>query len=157
MRVREYMASPAVTVSPDTPARQAALRMRQEAVGCLLVVVESELRGIVTDRDLAVRCLAGERSPQTPVSELMSSSVVTLETADDIATAYYAFRKSGVRRLPVLDGRGRVVGVLSVDDLFLDVFQRLSDLLGPVAWNVLRDPPEPPRPSAALRPSARRP
>lgn len=153
MKVREYMVSPAVTVPPETPAREAALRMRQEAIGCLLVVAEGELRGVVTDRDLAVRCLAGDGTPQTPVSELMSPSVVTLETSDDIASAYHTFRTSGVRRLPVLDGRRRVVGILSVDDLFLDVFQRLSDLLGPVAWNVLRDPPEPPRPSAALRPS----
>ncbi|HZG06480.1 MAG TPA: CBS domain-containing protein [Streptomyces sp.] len=156
MKVRECMVSPVVTVPPDASARQAARRMREESVGCLLVVVEGEPRGIVTDRDLTVRCLAGDGSPQTPVSELMSPSVVTLDTTDDITVAYRTFRSAGVRRLPVLDGRRRVVGLLSVDDLFLDVFQRLADLLGPVAWTVLREPPEHHLTLPKLRPGLRR-
>ncbi|MTE22271.1 CBS domain-containing protein [Streptomyces sp. TRM43335] len=143
MRVREHMVSPPEAVTPDTTARQAALRMRSGEIGCLLVVADGELRGIVTDRDLVVRCLAGDASPDTPVSELMTSPVVAVGTAEDVTTAYRAFHDSGVRRLPVLDGRGRVVGVLSVDDLLLDVLRRMGDLLGPVARTVLREPPGP--------------
>lgn len=141
MRVREHMVSPPETVTPDTTVRQAALRMRAGEIGCLLVVADGELRGVVTDRDLAVRCLAEGASPDTPVSELMSSPVVAVGTSEDVAAAYRLFHDSGVRRLPVLDRRGRVVGVLSVDDLLLDVLRRLGDLLGPVARAVLREPP----------------
>ncbi|WP_406259854.1 hypothetical protein OH779_01380 [Actinacidiphila glaucinigra] len=61
-------------------------------------------------------------------------------TDDIIADAYRTFRRCGVRRLPVLEGH-RLVGVPTVDDLFLDVFQHLADLLGPVAGTVLKEPP----------------
>jgi signal-transduction protein with cAMP-binding, CBS, and nucleotidyltransferase domain len=142
MKVSEFMNSPAVTVPADSSARQAALRMEDSAVGSLLVESDGRLRGVLTDRDLVVRCLARGADPDTPVSELMSTPAATLDVTDDIAAAYRAFRRSGVRRLPVLDGH-RIMGVLAVDDLFLDVFQHLADLLGPVAWSVLRDPPEP--------------
>lgn len=142
MKVSEFMNSPAVTVTTAATVRQAAVRMEDAAVGSLLVEENGRLRGMLTDRDLVVRCLAQGADPDTPVSELMSVPVTTLDTTDDIGAAYRAFRRSGVRRLPVLDGH-RIVGVLTVDDLFLDVFQHLADLLGPVAWTVLRDPPEP--------------
>lgn len=79
----------------------------------------------------------------------MTSSVITIRTTDDIHAVYRAFRRSGVRRLPVLDGHGLLVGLLTVDDLFLDVFQRLADVLGPIAWTVLRDPSDPNRTGCA--------
>jgi CBS domain-containing protein len=154
VKTSEYMMSPVVTVRPDTSAAQAARRMREDEVGCLLVADDGELRGIVTDRDLVVRCLALGVSPEVPVSQLMTSSVITLRTTADIYGAYQSFRRSGVRRLPVLDDDGLVVGLLTIDDLFLDVFQRLADVLGPVAWTVLRDPPDPNR-SSSVAPRGR--
>ncbi|GHE13508.1 CBS domain-containing protein [Streptomyces alanosinicus] len=72
----------------------------------------------------------------------MSARAVTVQADDDLRVAYRTFRRTGVRRLPVLDAE-RVVGVLTIDDLFLDVFRRLADLLGPVACSVLQEPPGP--------------
>lgn len=141
MKVSEFMNAPVVTVQPGTPVRQAALRMEDAGVGSVLVARADRLLGIVTDRDLVVRCLAQGGDPDMPVSELMSAPVTTLDVTDDLADAYRTFRRCGVRRLPVLDGH-RLAGVLTVDDLFLDVFQHLADLLGPVAWTVLKEPPE---------------
>jgi len=138
MRVADLMITPPVTVSPEATARRAARRMDDEAVGCVLVTEDGNLRGIVTDRDLVLRALAAGAEPDIPVSELMSAPAVTVDVTDDIEAAYRAFRRSGVRRLPVLDGH-RLVGLLAVDDLFLDVLQRLFDLLGPVSWSALRE------------------
>jgi CBS domain-containing protein len=149
MRVADLMITPPVTVTPQTTARQAALRMDQEAVGCVLVAEKDTLRGVVTDRDLAVRLLATAGEPDTPVSRVMSAPAVTVDVADDVDEAYRAFRRSGVRRLPVLDG-DRLVGLLSVDDLLLDVLQRLFDLLGPVSWSALREGS--PGPGAPVQP-----
>jgi CBS domain-containing protein len=131
-----------VTVPQHATIQQAAQTMEQYKVGCLLVVDGDTLAGIVTDRDLVVRALAPAMNPDTPVRELISAPVTTLDAADDVGTAYDTFRRSGARRLPVLEGH-KPVGILSVDDLFLDVLQRFADLLGPLSWTVLREPPAP--------------
>jgi CBS domain-containing protein len=140
MRVSEVMNAPAVTVGPGDTIRQAAVCLDAHGVGCVLVTVDGVPLGVVTDRDLAVRALAPGLDPQAPVSLVMSEPVVTLDAEADIAEAYRTFRRSGVRRLPVVS-QGRLVGLLAVDDLFLDVFQRYADLLGPVSWSALRDTP----------------
>ncbi|MFG2884176.1 CBS domain-containing protein [Streptomyces sp. NPDC048297] len=142
MKVCEVMTAPPVCVAPRVPLVEVTRRMAECAVGSVLVVENGALRGIVTDRDLALRGMGGGMAPEAPVDAVMSAEVVTVDADDDLQVAYRAFRRTEVRRLPVLDG-GRVVGVLTIDDLFLDVFRRLGDLLGPVAWSVLQEPPGP--------------
>ncbi|MGW0771159.1 CBS domain-containing protein [Streptomyces sp. NPDC002676] len=143
MRVSEVMTAPPVCVAPDDSLAEATRLMARSAVGSLLVVEEGALRGIVTDRDLAVRGLGGGLDREARVDAVMSAPVVTVDVDDDLQVAYGTFRRSGVRRLPVLH-EGEALGVLTIDDLFLDVFRRLADLLGPVAWSVLQEPPGPP-------------
>ncbi|WP_129305303.1 CBS domain-containing protein [Streptomyces sp. L2] len=148
MKVSELMTAPPVCVTPDASLAEVARRMGESAVGSVLVVDAGSLRGIVTDRDLAVRGAGGGLDIGTRVETVMSSRVVTVAAADDVQAAYDRFRRTGVRRLPVLDA-GRVVGVLTMDDLFLDVFQRLADLLGPMARSILQEPPGPPSETGA--------
>ncbi|MEU8585853.1 CBS domain-containing protein [Streptomyces sp. NPDC048664] len=150
MKVTDAMSAPAVVVSPRTSLAEAARRMEECAVGSVLVVEGGSLRGIATDRDLVTRGLGRGLDTQTPIEAVMSPAVVSVSVTDDIHVAYRTFRRSGVRRLPVLDER-RVVGMLTVDDLLLDVFQRVADLLGPVAWSILEEPPGPPTAEARAK------
>ncbi|MEU6273204.1 CBS domain-containing protein [Streptomyces populi] len=142
MKISEAMTAPPVCVTPDASLAEVAGQMAEHAVGSVLVVRDGALHGIVTDRDLAVRGMGGGLAPDTRVDAVMSPPAVTVDADDDLQAAYRTFRRTGVRRLPVLDA-SRVVGVLTVDDLLLDVFRRLTDLLGPVAWNVLQEAPAP--------------
>ncbi|MFF7903174.1 MULTISPECIES: CBS domain-containing protein [unclassified Streptomyces] len=142
------MTAPAVCVPPHVSLAEVSRRMAECAVGSVLVVEDGALRGIVTDRDLAVRGMGGGLGTEARVEAVMSVRVATIEAADDLQSAYRSFRRTGVRRLPVL-AAGRVVGVLTIDDLFLEVFRRLADLLGPVAWSVLQEPPGPPSETAS--------
>ncbi|MFJ4553671.1 CBS domain-containing protein [Streptomyces sp. NPDC088817] len=148
MKVSEVMTAPAVCVPPHVSLAEVSRRMAECAVGSVLVVEDGALRGIVTDRDLAVRGMGGGLGTEARVEAVMSVRVATIEAADDLQSAYRSFRRTGVRRLPVL-AAGRVVGVLTIDDLFLEVFRRLADLLGPVAWSVLQEPPGPPSETAS--------
>ncbi|MFI9809200.1 CBS domain-containing protein [Streptomyces sp. NPDC052301] len=150
MKISEVMTVPPVCVEPRVPLVEVTRRMTEYAVGSVLVVEDGALRGIVTDRDLAVRGLGGGLDPRTRADAVMSARVVTVEAVDDLQVAYRTFRRTGVRRLPVLDA-GRVVGMLTIDDLFLDLFRRFADLLGPVAWSVLQEPPGPPTGAGAGR------
>ncbi|MGW4435123.1 CBS domain-containing protein [Streptomyces sp. NPDC004596] len=148
MKVSEVMTAPPVCVTPDATLVEVARLMAESAVGSVLVVEDGGLQGIVTDRDLAVRGMGGGLGAGTRVDAVMSARVVTVEAVEDLGAAHRMFRRTGVRRLPVLDG-GRVVGVLTIDDLFLDLFRRFTDLLGPVAWSVLQEPPGPPQQAGA--------
>ncbi|MEF9886949.1 CBS domain-containing protein [Streptomyces sp. P9-A4] len=133
------MSRPAVSVPTETLVGQVAREMAEYEVGSVLVTEGGTLRGIVTDRDLAVRALARGLDADERVDAVMTSPVITVSVTDDIHVVYRTFRTSGFRRLPVLDGH-RIVGILTVDDMLIDVFQRLADLLGPVAWSVLEEP-----------------
>ncbi|MEV8099023.1 CBS domain-containing protein [Kitasatospora sp. NPDC085879] len=146
MRVSDLMISPPVTVAPDSTAAEAARLMADRAIGCVLVADSRALLGVLTDRDLVVRVLAGDADPHRSVARLMSAPPLTVDADDELTAAYRAFRRTGVRRLPVLRD-GEPVGVITVDDLFLDVLQHLADLLGPVSRSTLHDetaapPPE---------------
>lgn len=136
------MSSPAVAVPTRTSIGETARQMDEYGVGSVVLTEGGTLRGIVTDRDLTVRALARSLDKDEPVGTVMTSPVITVNVTDDIHEAYRTFRRSGVRRLPVLDGH-QVVGILAVDDMLLDVFQRVADLLGPVARSVLDEPPGP--------------
>ncbi|MCX4572674.1 CBS domain-containing protein [Streptomyces sp. NBC_01571] len=143
MKVSELMTAPPVSVAPNVSLLEVIQRMTESAIGSVLVVEDGTLRGIVTDRDVVVRGMGNGLSQETRVGAVMSSRVHTVDASDDLQVAYRAFRRTGVRRLPVLDG-GRVAGVLTIDDLLLDVFRRLADLLGPIAMSVLHEQAGPP-------------
>ncbi|MGW5419422.1 CBS domain-containing protein [Streptomyces sp. NPDC003943] len=143
MKVYDAMSRPAVTVPAGTPVRQVAQQMAEYGVGSVIVTEGGALRGIVTDRDLALAALARGLDANEVIDSVMTSPVITVDVTDDIHVAYRTFRTAEVRRLPVLEDH-RVVGVLTVDDMLIDVFQRLADLLGPIAWSVLEEPPGPP-------------
>ncbi|WP_326784005.1 CBS domain-containing protein [Streptomyces sp. NBC_00151] len=142
MKVSEVMTAPPVCVAPHVSLAEVIGQMAEYAVGSVLVVEDGVLHGIVTDRDLALRGLGGGLGTGARVDAVMSPRVITVEAAEDLQVAYGTFRRTGVRRLAVLEA-DRVVGVLAIDDLFLDVFRRLGDLLGPLAGSVLREPPAP--------------
>lgn len=87
-----------------------------------LVVVQDELRpvGMLTDRDIVTRVVA-ERKDATKLStsDVMSRGLAVAHVEDSLDQALFAFKKQGVRRLPIVDGQGRVVGLVSIDDVLV--------------------------------------
>jgi CBS domain-containing protein len=99
--------------------REAAERMLAEDVGAL-VVLDAERRpvGIVTDRDLALRCIAARRDPEkTTVGDVMSKPTARILESTPIEDALGEMMRAGARRLPVVDEAGRLVGILALDDV----------------------------------------
>lgn len=109
-------------------ARDAARRMKELHVGSLIVLEDGRPVGIVTDRDLAVRTLGRRRSPASvTVEEVMTQPVQVLDAEASQEEALAMMREHAVRKLPLVDAEGRLVGVLGADDVIL----RLSrDVLG---------------------------
>src|SRR6478736_5740223 len=112
MRVAEVMTRNAECTRPEATLQQAAERMKELDVGALPVCDNGRLVGIVTDRDIAVRCVAGGGDPcNQQVREAMSASLVYCFDDNDVADAAELMREKQVRRLPVLNHQMRLVGI----------------------------------------------
>jgi CBS domain-containing protein len=136
MRTIDAVRRSAVGVHPAQTIHDAATLMDQAGVGALAVVDGDELVGIVTDRDLVRRGLARGLTPEARVDGLMSAPVVTISADADLHDAFALFRAHAVRRLAVVRD-GRFTGMVTVDDLLMDLAADLSDLARPVAAEVL--------------------
>ena len=136
-----------VTVTPDQTITAAAELMDRAAVGAL-VVTEPDGRpvGIVTDRDLVVRALARRASADARVDSVMSTDLVTLAPDADLRDALEVFEEQPIRRLPLVDG-DRLAGMLTMDDLVVDLTADLTRLTRPVVGQVLFGHREPEAPA----------
>jgi CBS domain-containing protein len=124
-----------VGVRPQRPIREAAIIMDQAGVGSLAVIDDDRLVGIVTDRDLVRRGLAQDLAPTAAVEKVMSSPVFTIDADADLHSAFKQFHSNAVRRLAVVDG-DEFVGMITVDDLLVDLATDLADLARPIAAEI---------------------
>jgi len=119
------------TTSPETTILEAARQMNEQEVGTLVVTDrEGHPEGFLTDRDIVVRCVAEELSPEsTKVREVMTRDVHTVP--DDLAleAALETMADREVRRLVVVNGAGRVCGIVSLDD-FLGELAATAEEIG---------------------------
>jgi CBS domain-containing protein len=115
--IRDIMTPDPVGVYFDQTIAETARIMRDAQVGAVLVVSGESLTGVVTDRDLVVRGLAAGVSPDDPVGPLCSPKLVGVAADADVAHAEQLIIDHAVRRLPVVDGDGQIVGMVSMGDL----------------------------------------
>ncbi|MEE2039240.1 CBS domain-containing protein [Nocardiopsis sp. CT-R113] len=115
--VAEVMSPGVSTVTAETSLREAAEVMRDADVGDVVVTDRGHLRGILTDRDIVVRCLADGGDPDVVrVGDVCSTEMVTVPRQSSVKDAVHAMRTATVRRLPVVEG-DEVVGVVTMGDL----------------------------------------
>jgi CBS domain-containing protein len=116
--IREVMTPMPCTVPSNVSVVYAARAMRENDIGTVVVVDEVRLFGIVTDRDIVVRVLAEELDPRaTTVADICSRNLTTVKPTDSVASAVRLMRDKALRRLPVVEDDGSVVGILSLGDL----------------------------------------
>ena len=121
MKCRDVMSEDPIYCLPDDNAGQAARLMRRERVGSIPVVTDErkkEVIGIITDRDLAFKVVGESRDAiRTQVYEVMTRAVIACRDDDDVITAELAMEEHQIRRVPVVDYSGRIVGMISADDV----------------------------------------
>ena len=116
--IREVMTSKLCSIDTDKSVAYAAKMMRDEDVGIAPIVEGDRLVGVLTDRDVAVRVVAEGRDPeQVKVTEVASRDVVTLDPQQDLDEALRLMARHQVRRLPVVEEDGRLVGVVAQADV----------------------------------------
>jgi CBS domain-containing protein len=117
MKVSQAMTREVVLCSPDKPIREAARMMLECDAGAIPVGDGDRLVGMITDRDIAVRAVARDLAPSTPIREVMSKEVLYCFEDEDIQHVAANMGDQQVRRLPVLDRNKRLVGIVSLGDL----------------------------------------
>ncbi len=117
--------------SPDETVDEAAQRMRQEDVGTLAVVDDDRKPiGLLTDRDVVVRCIADGRDPKhTRIEDVMSAPVVSAPEGTPIEDALARMAAGARRRIVVTDAEGRLAGILSLDDV-LELLAEEGETIG---------------------------
>lgn len=141
MKVSDIMTGRIVTVGQLEPVSAAARLMKRHNLGALPVCDdEGRLRGMVTDRDIVTRCIAGDLDPaDTMIREIMSRGITTCRADQEIDDVLRSMGAEQVRRLPVTEG-GKVVGMVSLGDLARnDLFSmEAAEALGEISSNILR-------------------
>ena len=118
MKVGDIMTRSVEIVSPDATIQEAATVMAEHDIGAVLVGAEGAPEGILTDRDIILRAVVDGRDPtQVRVREVMSSRLFTCRADDAVDAALREMRDRQVRRLPVVDVDGRLIGIVALSDL----------------------------------------
>ena len=135
MKCRDVMTENPICCLPEDSVGQAARIMRRERVGSIPVVTDDlkkELIGVISDRDLAFKVVGESRDAiRTCVYDVMTAAAVACREDDDVITALLAMEEHQIRRIPVMDHSGRLVGVICERDIAVRVpptMQLIRDL-----------------------------
>jgi CBS domain-containing protein len=116
--IKEVMTPSPTTVEPDASVVEAARTMRERDTGIVPVVENGKLIGTVTDRDIVVRLIAEGRDPgSATVREIASTDLVTVDPQQELDEGLRLMAQHKVRRLPVVEDDGRLVGIVSQADV----------------------------------------
>ncbi len=141
MALTEYCSHKAITTDPQASVVSALERMQEEGVGCVVATEEGRPTGILTDRDAGLAVLTRKLDPRAVrVAELMQRPVQTVKVDTPLGMAFSLLRTNRLRRLPVVDDAGLLVGVLTLDDLLRLVATEIGDLAEAIRRQFSRPP-----------------
>jgi len=117
MKVSEIMTRDVLLASPGQRLRDVAAEMEKHDIGVLPVSDKDRLVGMITDRDIAIRAISRGLGPEAPVRDVMSAEVKYCFEDDDVEDLAQNMAIEQIRRLPVLNDKKRLVGIVSLCDL----------------------------------------
>ena len=116
-KIQELMTTNPRTVTPDATIMEAAKIMRDEDTGVVPIVDGDQLSGVITDRDIAIRAVAEGKDSQTSVRDVASKDLVTIDPQQELDEALRLMAQHQVRRLPVVEEDGKLVGIVAQADI----------------------------------------
>jgi len=134
MNAGELCTRNTVIIQEDKTVKDAAKLMKEYNVGCLIVMREQKISpipmGIVTDRDIVVKCLVnGHNINDYKVREIMSTPALTVVESVSILDTLMKMRYNSIRRIPVVDEKGHLTGILSLDDILDYISKELNEII----------------------------
>jgi CBS domain-containing protein len=137
MKVGEYCKKAVVAIASNADAAEAAKLMRMQHVGFLIVHLEGDVLrkpvGVLTDRDLVVGVMARDVDPHAvTVDDIMSRQPLTANEGDQLNDLLQGLRLAGFRRAPVVDARGALTGIMTIDDAIEVITGLMCDVAGSI-------------------------
>ncbi len=136
MKVSDFSVRQPVVISGDATVAAAAALMAAQGVGALIVVDHERPVGIVTDRDIVTRGIAKGITSDARVDALMSTDLVSLDPRAELEDLMHVFMHHAVRRVPIVE-HGKVVGVVSMDDVLVALTNHMTDITNVVAAQIM--------------------
>jgi CBS domain-containing protein len=119
MKVRNAMHKGVTWVEPDTPVETLAILMREHDIGAIPIGENDRLVGMVTDRDIVCRCMAARLDPRTATArDVMTEGIIFCLDRQELDDAARVMEMKKVRRLPVINDKKRMIGMLSLGDVY---------------------------------------
>lgn len=137
-QIRDIMTTDVETCSLKDNVYEVAVKMKEEDVGVIPIVENDRLVGLITDRDIVLRCIAEKNPPSSKVEEIMSSTLVTVAPETTTQEAARMMAEQQIRRLPVVE-EGRLVGIVALGDLAV---RDLTDDQAKAALSEISEPDE---------------
>lgn len=129
MSLENFCRKLVVKASPDTNITKVCRLMKQNDIGCLVVEKDGEICGIVTDRDIALRVAGARKDPQkTLVKEIMTADPIRISVDKDLRQLTLLMHAHHVRRMPIVNGFDRTLGIVTFDDLIAQVSNEMSEM-----------------------------
>jgi CBS domain-containing protein len=144
MSVGEFCNREVIVIEKQESVFDAAKLMRHQHVGDVVVIEKQGGRnvpvGMLTDRDIVIEVIAEDVEPASvTIGDIMSQDLLTVGEQDDLLETIKLMRARGIRRMPVVDDEGGLVGILTVDDVLELITEQMSDLVVLVTKERLRE------------------
>ena len=123
MKIKECMSKDVCFVKSDCNIYDAARIMNENHIGCIPICNdEKNIVGVITDRDIVLRGVACDKNLKTtPISQIMTTNVYTCKCDDEVQNAENLMKKNQIRRIPVVDNKDKMVGILTTGDLVQNI------------------------------------
>ena len=116
-----------IALSPNNTVQEAVSLMATRKIGAVVITTDDQLKGIFTERDVVLRVVSARLNPdETPLEQVMTPNPYTISLTDNAIEALQIMQTNHFRHLPVLDQEDKVVGIISVRDLFAVVIEQLE-------------------------------
>ena len=120
-RCREIMTRNVTTANRETSIKDVAILMRDGDMGAMPIVENGKLVGIVTDRDIVVRGVAENKASDTPIGDVMTTEIFAVKEDDFAFEAIRLMGDKQVRRVPIINNTGELVGIIAMADVALEI------------------------------------
>jgi CBS domain-containing protein len=141
MSLQKFCERPVITILPEQSVLEACQLLRNKNVGCLLAVEDGKLRGILTDRDIALNVAGTRKDPQqTKVRDIMTVNPVSIPVNRKLSDLTALMHARHVRRMPIVDAHENVIGLITLDDLLVLLSNEMVDMRETVSAGLFSRP-----------------